>query len=181
MRKFYAQRALFGIKRPAFTWGHGDGASPHIRRRCCECAQVLRGAHGGSGPATAGVWGRHQPPHSKTSALFSKIISAGFMPARASHGMQHPMLPGGVGRAAPQNKHTHFYARKAQFGIKRPAFTRGHGGGVSPHIQPHTLQTWADVMPEGHNLGVRFCGFAGLVLEGGVGFQEGFGKGLAHD
>ena len=70
---------------------------------------------------------------------------------------------------------------RAQFGIKRPAFTRGHGGGVSPHIQPHTLQTCADFMPEGHNLGVRFCGFAGLVLEGGVGFQEGFGKGLAHD
>ena len=74
-----------------------------------------------------------------------------------------------------------FYARRAEFGIKRPAFTRGYGGGASPHIQPHPFQSWADFMPEGHNLGVRFCGFAGLVLEGGVGFQEGFGKGLAHD
>ena len=25
------ERAFFGIKRPAFTRGHGDGASPHIR------------------------------------------------------------------------------------------------------------------------------------------------------
>ena len=24
-------RAEFGIKRPAFTWGHGGDASPHIR------------------------------------------------------------------------------------------------------------------------------------------------------
>ena len=46
-------------------------------------------------------------------------------------------VAGGVGRAAPQNKHTHFYARKAQFGIKRPAFTRGHEGNVSP-ISHHT-------------------------------------------
>ena len=32
MRKFYARRAEFGIKRPAFTWGHGGGVSTHIRR-----------------------------------------------------------------------------------------------------------------------------------------------------
>ena len=31
MRKFYARRASFGIKRSAFTWGYGGGASPHIR------------------------------------------------------------------------------------------------------------------------------------------------------
>ena len=32
MRKFYARRAEFGIKRPAFTRGHGGDASPHIQR-----------------------------------------------------------------------------------------------------------------------------------------------------
>ena len=83
-------------------------------------ASALREAHDGSGPATAGAWGRHQPPHPKTSASFSKRnrlcfikqFPLDFMPARASLGMQHPMLPWGVGRAAPQNKHTHLYARK---------------------------------------------------------------------
>ena len=165
MRKFYAQRALFGIKRPAFTWGHGDGASPHIRRRCCECAQVLRGAHGGSGPATAGVWGRHQPPHSKTSALFSKIISAGFMPARASLGMQHPMLPGAWGEQPHKAKTPYesilasfskrnrlcfikqfpldFMPVRAEFGIKRPAFTWGCGDGVSPRRCVRKSSFWA--------------------------------------
>ena len=29
---FMPERASFGIKRPVFTRGHGDGASPHIRR-----------------------------------------------------------------------------------------------------------------------------------------------------
>ena len=28
---------------------------------------------------------------------------------------------------------------RASFGIKRPAFTRGHGGGVSPHIRTASL------------------------------------------
>ena len=28
-------------------------------------ALALREAHNGSGPATAGAWGRHQPPHPK--------------------------------------------------------------------------------------------------------------------
>ena len=30
---------------------------------------------------------------------------------------------------------TCFMPARASFGIKRPAFTRGHGGGVSPHIR----------------------------------------------
>ena len=35
-------------------------------------ASALREAHDGSGPATAGVWGRHQPPHSKIFTPSSK-------------------------------------------------------------------------------------------------------------
>ena len=60
-------------------------------------ASALREAHDGSGPATAGVWGWHQPPHKSILTLLSKIICAGLMPARASLGMQHPMLPGAWG------------------------------------------------------------------------------------
>ena len=45
-------------------------------------------------------------------------------------------------------KYAQFYARRASFGIKRPAFTRGHGGGVSPHIQLHTSQICVTFMLE---------------------------------
>ena len=103
--RFMPVRASFGIKRPAFTWGHGGDASPHIRRLFTN-VRSLYARKGITWDATSYV-------------------------------------AGGVGRAAPQNKHTHFYARKAQFGIKRPAFTWGYGGDASPHIQPHTLQTCA--------------------------------------
>ena len=79
-----------------------------------------------------------------------------FLRREAQFGMQHPMLPGAWGEQPHKPKPPHpktsapvfqtfqavfqrflhlFYARKAQFGIKRPAFTRGHGGGVSPHIR----------------------------------------------
>ena len=61
MRKFYARRAEFGIKRPAFTWGHGGDASPHIqrpstnvRKSCAErtmgVALPLPGRGGGISP-----------------------------------------------------------------------------------------------------------------------------------
>ncbi len=128
-------------------------------------APALRGAHNGSGPATARAWGRHQPPHESILTLFSKIISTrsyarkGIIWDATSH------VAGGVGRAAPQNKSptsknlcasfpnilscffnvfcTFFMPVREQFGIKRPAFTWGHGGDASPHIQPHPLQTCA--------------------------------------
>ena len=35
-------------------------------------ALALREAHNGSGPATAGAWGRHQPPHESILTLLSK-------------------------------------------------------------------------------------------------------------
>ena len=85
-----------------------------------------------------------QNPHiQKSLCYFLKIISTRSYARKGITWDATSHVAGGVGRAAPQNKHTHFYARKAQFGIKRPAFTRGHGGDVSPHIQPHTLQTCA--------------------------------------
>ena len=113
-------RASLGIKRPAFTWGHGGGVSPHIRSVSPASPRSLYARKGIAWDATSHV-------------------------------------AGGVGRAAPQNKTptsknlcasfpklsklffnvfcTFFMPVRAQFGIKRPAFTRGHGGDASPHIQ----------------------------------------------
>ena len=70
-------------------------------------------------------------------------------------------VAGGVGRAVPQTKAptpknlcanfpnipryffsifcTFFMPERASFGIKRPAFTRGYGGGASPHIRTEPL------------------------------------------
>ena len=80
-----------------------------------KIVSALRGAHNGSGPATAGAWGRHQPPYPKISALFSKRnrfcfikqLPPGFMPERASRGMQHPMLPGAWGEQPHKPKPPH--------------------------------------------------------------------------
>ena len=58
---FMPVRAEFGIKRPAFTWGHGSDASPHIqrpstnvRKSCAErtmgVALPLPGRGGGISP-----------------------------------------------------------------------------------------------------------------------------------
>ena len=116
---FLRREAQFGIKRPAFTWGHGGDASPHIRRIFAN--------------------------------MRSLYARKGITWDATSH------VAGGVGRAAPQNKTptsknlcasfpklsklffnvfcTFFMPVRAQFGIKRPAFTRGHGGDASPHIQ----------------------------------------------
>ena len=74
-------------------------------------ALALREAHSGSGPATAGAWGRHQPPHRKISAPGPQTFQAVFQ--RFLHlfyarkgitwdATSH--VAGGVGRAAPQNK-----------------------------------------------------------------------------
>ena len=82
-----------------------------------KIASALREAHNGSGPATAGVWGRHQPPHPKISALFSKRNRFCFI-------KQFPL---------------DFMPARASFGIKRPAFTGGCGGGVSSRKGRHSL------------------------------------------
>ena len=42
---------------------------------------------------------------------------------------------------------------RAQLGIKRPAFTRGCGGGVSPRTGQDSLRRCAGFMPAGHSLG----------------------------
>ena len=59
-------------------------------------------------------------------------------------------LPGCGGGISPHMKvflrrflkiiSTDFMPVRAEFGIKRPAFTWGYGGGVSPHIQPPPLR-----------------------------------------
>ena len=125
MRKFYARRAEFGIKRPAFTWGHGGGASPHIRTTPLANPRSLSAQKSTLWDATsyvAGGVGRAVPqtkaPHiqkplrqlPKHSTLFFSVFCTFFMPERAS------------------------------FGIKRPAFTRGHGGGVSPPLRQNGIE-----------------------------------------
>ena len=78
----------------------------------------------------------NQNPHiQKSLRYFLKIFSTRSYARKGITWDATSHVAGGVGRAAPQNKHTHFYARKAQFGIKRPAFTRGHRGDASPHIR----------------------------------------------
>ena len=84
-------------------------------------ASALREAHDGSGSATAGAWGRHQPPYSKISALFSKRNRLCFI-------KQLPL---------------DFMPVRASFGIKRPAFTWGCGGGVSPRRCVRKSRFWA--------------------------------------
>ena len=157
MRKFYARRAEFGIKRPAFTRGHGGGASPYIqrpfanvRKSCTErtvgVALPLPGRGGGISP------------HMKTFLrCFLKIISTRSYARKGITWDATSYVAGGVGRASPQNKTptsknlcasfpnilscffnvfcTFFMPVRAQFGINRPAFTRGHGGGASPYIR----------------------------------------------
>ena len=143
-----------GVARPTppATWDvasqiapHGAGKSNRKRKRSNAfssatpvflfvIASALREAHDGSGPATAGAWGRHQPPHESILTLLSKIISIGFMPTRAS------------------------------FGIKRPAFTWGCGGGVSP-------RKWRHFFEGG---GGRFLRWRGVGLDvGGVARESG--------
>ena len=77
---------------------------PPYTTTLCECAQVLREAHDGSGPATAGAWRRHQPPHESTLALFSKIISPRSYARKGITWDATSTVAGGVGRAAPQSK-----------------------------------------------------------------------------
>ena len=48
----------------------------------------------------------------------------------------------------------------ASFGIKRPAFTRGHGGGAGPHIQLHPLQTREVFLLKRASFGVKGFAFA---------------------
>ena len=93
LKRVCVVRALIcGAARPTppATWDvasqiapHGAGKSNRKRKRSnafssatpvflFKIASALRGAHRGSGPATAGVWGRHQPPHPNTSAPISK-------------------------------------------------------------------------------------------------------------
>ncbi len=56
----------------------------------------------------------------------------------------------------------------ASFGIKRPAFTRGSGGGASPHIQLHPCKPAKSLCLKGYLLGakaLRLRGSAGGIRE----------------
>ena len=78
-------RASFGIKRPAFTRGHGGGASPHIQLHPLQTREafLLKGAPCGmQHPMLPGAWGEQshkpKPPHPKTSAPTSQTFHAVF-------------------------------------------------------------------------------------------------------
>ena len=78
-----------------------SSATPVFRIRIVS---ALREAHSGSGPATAGAWGRHQPPHESTLTLLSKIISTRSYARKGIIWDATSYVAEGVGRAAPQNK-----------------------------------------------------------------------------
>ena len=105
MRKFYARRAQFGIKRPAFTRGHGGGVSPHIQRPFANVRKSCAERTVGVALPLPGRGGGISPHMKALLHCFLKSSPQDLMPVRA------------------------------QFGIKLPAFTWGHGGGASPHIR----------------------------------------------
>ena len=102
---FMPVRAQFGIKRPAFTWGHGGDAGPHIRRLFTNVRKSCAKRTMGVALPLPGCGGGISPHMKAFLHCFLKLSPQDFMPARA------------------------------QFGIKRPAFTRGYGGDASPHIR----------------------------------------------
>ena len=144
------------------AWGD---ASPHIQRPFANvrksCAKRTMGValplpgHGG------GI-----SPHMKALLhCFLKSSPQDLMPARASLGMQHPMLPGAWGEQPHKAKTPYesilasfskrnrlcfikqfpldFMPVRAEFGIKRPAFTWGCGDGVSPRRCVRKSSFWA--------------------------------------
>ena len=115
----------------------------HCAKRTVGVALPLPGRGGGISP------------HMKALLrCFLKSSPQDLMPARASFGMQHPMLPRAWGEQPRKTNFQNesirasfskrnrlcfikqypldFMPVRASFGIKRPAFTWGSGGGVSP-------------------------------------------------
>ena len=157
----------------------GMGATqPPYPTTLYECAQVLREAHDGSGPATAGVWGRHQPPHESILAPFSKCnrlcfiksYPPGFMPERASLGMQHPVLPGAWGEQPHKSKPPHpkpstlfsknhlhkiLCPRGHHLGLNALRLRGGMGAAQAPISEAYPLQTREAFMPERASLGMQ--------------------------
>ena len=114
---FMPERASFGIKRPVFTRGMGATRAPIYNDPLRMCVSLARSAQWewpchcrGVGAASAPTSKNLCASFPNISSCFFSVFCTCFMPARAS------------------------------FGIKRPAFTWGHGGDASPHIQPPPLR-----------------------------------------
>ena len=145
---FMPERASFGIKRPVFTRGHGDGASPHIRRRFTNvrksCAKRTMGVALPL-PGRGGGISLHMKAFVCyfLKSLHKVYARKGITWDATSH------VAGGVGRAAPQTK----------------ALTSKNLCANFPNI-PRCFSTFfAPVLcPDGHYLGLN-----ALRLRGGHG------------
>ena len=115
-------------KRRAFNhkrYPHGAGKSNKKRKHSnafssatpvflFKIVSALREAHSGSGPATAGAWGRHQPPHRKNlcagSPNFPSSFSAFFALFYARKGITWDTtstVAGGERASSPTNQNPH--------------------------------------------------------------------------
>ena len=178
---------------PPATWDvasqiapHGAGRSNRKRKHSnafssatpvfrFKIVSALRGAHNGSGPATAGVWGRRKPPYPNRilCKTAKPLCPKGHRLGCTSH------VAGGVGRAAPQNKPptfknlcasfpnilscffnvfcTFFMPARASLGMQHPMLPGVWGE------QPHKMNTRISTRAR-HNLGLN-----ALRLRGGMG------------
>ena len=87
-----------------------------------KIASALREAHNGSGPATAGAWGRHQPPHRKNlcagSPNFPSCFSAFFAPFLCPQGHHlgcNILCCRGRGVSSPTNQSPSMKASECRF------------------------------------------------------------------
>ncbi len=126
----------------------------HCAKRTMGVALPLPGRGGGISP------------HMKALLhCFLKSSPQDLMPLRVSFGMQHPMLPRAWGEQPHKAKTPYesilasfskrnrlcfikqlplgFMPVRASFGIKRPAFTWGSGGGASPRRCVRKSRFWA--------------------------------------
>ena len=140
-------------------------------------------------PMLPGAWGeqphKSNPPHESIRASFSKRnrlcfikqSPLGLMPARASHGMQHPMLPGAWGEQPHKSNPPHpktsapvsqtFQAVLSAFsapvlcpqghrlGLNALRLRGGMGAAQAPIYEAYPLQTREAFMPKRASLGMQ--------------------------
>ena len=101
---FMPERASFGIKRPAFTRGHGGGASPHIRRPSTNVRKSCAERTMGVALPLPGCGGGISPHIQKSLRYFLKIISTRSYARKSILWDTTSTVARGVRRATLQNK-----------------------------------------------------------------------------